>query len=457
MHVKELPPRAPVVATVPHRTTSRALMTATAALLALGTLTALPSPAHAASPPPAPTEVTAVRTSATAVTVGWTDPSRQVRRWSIRVQDKLNGPWTQLRSINDKRKNPPARHAATFPNLPQAKVYCYQVTASQDLQHTTSAPACAAPTLPNTPTNLNVSWGPPRRITVNALNGPEWEWGYRSYTKRQGTASWVLTSETVPEERHGSLLTFALVDVLRPDTHYCLRLTAFNPLGETPPTNERCGMTGEAPPVAPRDLRSYGVTSTKVSLEWTFLPPRPSTTHTFLLRRDTDSIDREITVKHFEHASGSQTYTDSGLTPGKRCTYRVEVQSPGGTSHTKPLSVQTLKKGPPRPVKAELGFNGSLWHSPTHPRPGEPFTLHWTTCNFGGTTAPGFTSVAQLDGNVNHPVTVPSLAPGRCHDSTVTRAGLSSGEHYWYVYLDTAGQVPEQNENNNRLGFIFRI
>jgi hypothetical protein len=142
--------------------------------------------------------------------------------------------------------------------------------------------------------------------------------------------------------------------------------------------------------------------------------------------------------------------------------FRVRAKNPKGAGPWSNSGCATTKPDdsppppPPPAPKPDLSFAGSLILTPSFPDVGESFSLIWVGCNYGNAPTGPFTDVAQFDGGQTYRQSIPSIAPGACYQRTVTHAGVSDRNHYWYVYLDADGQVNERVENNNTnyYGFI---
>lgn len=428
--------------------------------LVLATALVPAPPAMAAAPPDAaPDAFTAIRSWSNAVDLAWIDTSTNETSFEIDVQKGPRDYWHRLQTLS--MPAVPASETgrkwyAQHGSLPTDTFSCYRVSAVNSAGKRTSPVRCAVPARPSAPASLQLNVLSNYRAHFAVTRSHTWEWGYRIYARRAGNAPWILRTEAFPYTFSELVYTYSAP--LTPQRYYCFRATAFNPHGESGPTPEVCATTPIAPPPAPTDLSMTNTKPTSVTLRWTDI----ATTETrYALIRNwvhDNGTESGIVVRRWGPLDGVTTYTDSGLQPNTRYTYWLYVANAGGSVRAE-ISARTASSppAPPSAQKAELAFSGGLWHSPTYPRPYQQFTLNWWTCNSGGTASGTFTSVAQLDGDTTYSTTVPSLLPGACYLSTVNVPGMFPGDHYWYVYLDTGGQVAEQYENNNINSYIFKI
>ena len=107
---------------------------------------------------------------------------------------------------------------------------------------------------------------------------------------------------------------------------------------------------------------------------------------------------------------------------------------------------------PPPPRKAQLTFTNTWLQPTTFPRPGQPFSVHFSLANVGQVASGPFTIRLVFTDrqtlNSNHlDIPAPSFAPG-AQDAAFWAfpSGLPQGSYVIDAYLDVFNQVPENFE-----------
>jgi hypothetical protein len=247
MHGKESSPRPLATATARRWTRSGSLMMASAGVLALGGIAVRAARSGSLS---GASDVMAVRTDATTITVAWTDISRAARGWSVMAQGSFNGPWEQWREIQVTPQRSAVRRLVKFENVPEKRVFRFRVIGHYRLGNFRGFPASAVVSavsaLPHTPTSVVGEWTRSRNdIYVAAQNLPDWEWSYRIYISKRPDGAWELNNDMLGTRNPSGRILLQL-DPMKPlcrDTEYCVRVVAWNPLGEAQPSEWDCGRT----------------------------------------------------------------------------------------------------------------------------------------------------------------------------------------------------------------------
>jgi fibronectin type 3 domain-containing protein len=112
---------------------------------------------------------------------------------------------------------------------------------------------------------------------------------------------------------------------LTPGTTYTYRVKATNAGGDSPWSEEVSGATPANPPAAPRDLEAKATSATEVQLTWADMSDNETG---FIIERS--HADGSIVTLQAE--AGSNSYTDTQLSPGTTYTYRIKAAGDGGES-----------------------------------------------------------------------------------------------------------------------------
>lgn len=319
-----------------------------------GLLLVAPPPALAAAPDAPPVNFTATRAVyPDGDDLYWTDASTNEKYFQVETKAGADKPWV----VTWKTYIPTAPRTGKvyfhqIRGLPWGKVFCYRVSAVNDEGRKTTGEKCDAPVRPANPSNLTLYeiWDTNGQFWFE--NSPLWEWTYKLYSRRAGSADWVLNQETPPQRPNygpnvGKLLVRAFN--LIPERYYCFKVTASNSRGESGASNEVCATTKIRRPNAPTDLRARSDSPTTVTLTWS------DVSATEIKYELIPANSSHPVIRSWGPLSGTTTTTISGLTPNTEYGYRLRVTNAGGSSYSNAVKVRTQSLPDP-PQEVQQGY-----------------------------------------------------------------------------------------------------
>lgn len=267
-------------------------------------------------PPAAPTTLTAIATSATQVDLAWQDNSGDETGFRISRKTGTNGSWAAVGTV------PAGTTSIRNSALTPATTYFFRVTAynsvgdsaaSNEVVVVTPDVVPVAPSaltaVPLTTQQINLAW------RDNSTN----ESGFWVERRLEGVASWQEVG------RVGANVTSYQSTGLNPATSYLYRVTAWNGVGTSPPSNEAKAATpaqiAGAPPSAPAGLQATASSTTQVSLAWVDTSSNETGFLVQIRSSDTDSWLTTATVP----AGVTNFLLNSGLVAGKTYVFRVKA------------------------------------------------------------------------------------------------------------------------------------
>lgn len=112
--------------------------------------------------------------------------------------------------------------------------------------------------------------------------------------------------------------------------------------------------------LAPTIAAGSGATSTAITANWTAPATQGSATYTYTVEIDNNSDFSSVTATQTGIASGTLSYTFSGLTAGTTYYYRVKAVNAGGSSDWSATSTGYATSAVPSPYACE-GFEDAAW------------------------------------------------------------------------------------------------
>lgn len=188
--------------------------------------------------PLAPSRPTAVHNGSSLVTLAWRDRSTNELAFSVQYRDH-GGTWKNASSMPSTSSSTTGKTYTATHTVPYGTIFCYRISATNLGGSNYRPEACAVPAPPTKPTNLRVTGFNAHNIWVSFERSTTWERGYRFYTKQAGDSPWVLNKELVAAPP-ASVTEQMVADNLVSDRYYCLRVVAFNSVGQSLPSNEVC-------------------------------------------------------------------------------------------------------------------------------------------------------------------------------------------------------------------------
>ena len=288
----------------------------------------------AATPPLAPSAVTATPTTSTQLYIAWTDNSRNEEGFRVeRSPDGATG-WVTVSTTASGEESPHGLYDSE--RTPDERV-CYRVFAFNGKGTSgESNIACATP--PAAPTDLVASTASNYAIDLHWTNnstvadGYEVQrvyYGYYYYEYYETIASLGATATSYSDAGHG------------PGEYYVYRVLALKDGGVSDPSNQAAAFT-EFPPAPPTGLTATpGTIAGRISLAWTY-PAGGSEYFSIDRCQGAAAACGNANFEGLAWVEGNiRGYVDSGLQTGITYTYRVRAYVRGQTSEPSNTSSAT--------------------------------------------------------------------------------------------------------------------
>ncbi|HTL67392.1 MAG TPA: S8 family serine peptidase [Lacunisphaera sp.] len=298
-------------------------------------LAAIPS-----NPPGAPTALQATSSTATSVTLGWTDNATTETGFTI---ERAPGTTTNFVAVGTVGAN-----VTTFTDsgLSANTAYSYRVRAQQNAVYssysntaTVTTASAPPPPPPAAPTMLQATNWTTSTVTLSWTDNSSTETGF-SIERAPGTTTTFAAVGTV-----GANVTSFTDSGLTANTTYTYRVRAQQDTVYSDYSNTSTVTTASQPPpppAAPTMLQATNPTATGVTLSWT----DNSTTETgFSIERAPGTTTTFAAVGTV--GANVTTFTDSGLTANTTYTYRVRAQQDTVYSNYSNSATVTTASGAP--------------------------------------------------------------------------------------------------------------
>lgn len=237
--------------------------------------------------------------------------------------------------------------------LSGATQYCYRVRAFRTTGRNTtysdfSNIACATtppPPVPAAPSGMNAVPVHSTAISVSWSDNSTDESGFRLEYSLDGGSSWMSIGFDL-----GANATGFYHGGRTDDQIICYRVTAFNSLGSSAPSNVDC----TAPPLTPSQLIGAGSAGPAIDLTWN---DNSAVEDGYEVRR-VGPVGPAVVVAVLP--ANSETYHDAGIAADTRYTYSVGARRDGGYSDFTAASAISASAPPPAPATIHaLPYNSS--------------------------------------------------------------------------------------------------
>lgn len=292
------------------------------------------------SPPAAPSNLAATPAGTTSINLTWTDNSTNETGFVLMQSSTSGGIFNKLITI------PANTTSYTDAGLGSSATYYYKIQAtnaggnsvwSNEASAKTDTPPA---TIPATPSNLIAATTGSSVINLTWTDNANNETSYilqRSLTSGSGFANIVtLAANTTAYSNTG----------LNSSTTYYYRVQALNAVGSSAWSNVANATTANAgPPAAPSNLTAKATGCNSILLNWI---DNSGNETNFDLRRATSQNGTYSTIATLP--ANTTTYTNTGLTNGRKYFYKVRAKNTAGnSSYTNTASATatctTLKSG----------------------------------------------------------------------------------------------------------------
>ncbi len=303
----------------------------------------------AASLPKPPTNLLAVATSGTSVSLRWSDNSTDENGFVIERESEGSS-YVKIGSTA-----PDATHFADT-GLTAGAVYYYRVkayNAAGDSPYSNEEKVVlTGSSLPAAPKNLLGLCTSPTSVSLQWSDNSTNEEGFKVERMTEG-GSFIEIGTAPANSAHfaDSGLTSGAV--------YCYRVRAYNATGDSPYSNEaKVVLSGLTLPAAPQDLSALGTSSTSVSLRWS---DNSTNEEGFKVERMTEGGSF---IEIGTAPVNSTHFADSGLTTGTTYYYRVRAYNATGySSYSNEEKVKLTSTPTSMPVRLRIGSTGyHVWN-----------------------------------------------------------------------------------------------
>lgn len=263
------------------------------------------TPDDGALVPPSPLRVEVV--SSSSIRVLWTDNSDNENGFKIERQE-TGGVWGELKTC--------AANDTTYldQNLKPRVEYTYRAKAFNDAKISAESNEASATPRIATPDNQSATPKSATKVEILWQDNCAEELGFR-IERKQGDDPWVLVTATV-----ASATSYLDLDLV-PSTSYSYQVLAFN-AKDTSATGDEISCETDSLGV-PTNLTASARSTTQIDLSWTVNSGDDETG--FVLQRHAgDSRWADINL-----SANDTTYSDVGLTPSTRYTYRIRAVCKG--------------------------------------------------------------------------------------------------------------------------------
>ncbi|MFM8392605.1 MAG: fibronectin type III domain-containing protein, partial [Acidobacteriota bacterium] len=276
-----------------------------------------------ATVPSAPSDLTALATSPTQVTLSWTDNSNNETGFRVSRKTLSEGVWRVIGTLAAGTTT--ARNSGLTPDT----TYVYRIVSynsSGESIASNEATVKTPITLPAPPSALEAAAVSSTRINLSWNDNSTNESGFKIYRRTGSGGSWASVG-TVDAN-----VTNFQNSSLDPSVTYNYRVTAWNVTGESANSNEASATTpatsSEAAPAAPTGLQATASSTSQVSLAWI----DTSTNETgFLIQRRSGINDPWLTVA--TTPANTTTYVNGDLVSNSVYVFRVRALN-GSTEST---------------------------------------------------------------------------------------------------------------------------
>ncbi|MBL7851202.1 MAG: fibronectin type III domain-containing protein [Cyclobacteriaceae bacterium] len=271
-------------------------------------------------PPAAPTSLSGTATSATTITLTWTDNAGDETGFKIERAIVGGTGYTEIATVG--------ANVTTYQNtgLTATTTYTYRVRAFNNSGNSafSNAVTIVTPdTVPAAPSNLTASAILPTQINLSWTDNSSNETGFKIERAPGGTTTFTeiatVTAGTTSYQNTG----------LTASTSYSYRVVAFNAAGNSSYSNTATATTPATTtvPTAPANLTATAVSSSQINLAWT---DNSSNEQGFKIERAPGGTTTfaEITTV----GAGITSYSNTGLTASTSYSYRVRAYNTAGNS-----------------------------------------------------------------------------------------------------------------------------
>ncbi len=280
--------------------------------------------------PNVPSGLQAVATTATSVSLSWTDLSNETM-YRIERSDTANPfDWSLIDEV------PANTTTYTDPSCWEGRPFYYRVVASNSLGNSAPSSTLVATTKLGTPTNLTATPFSGAKMALTWVDHSFNENGFTIEQSLNGTTGWVSVGWAAANANHfdapgpflGSTPYYFRVKAIKqgPDIYPTLwNESAYSSIAQT---------TTPAFPNPPTGLTSTLVTDTSVTLSWTDLPNETD----YMIERQVGNLWAAIDTV----PANVTTYTDTNLEERRSYVYRVTATNLlGQSAASQPISVFT--------------------------------------------------------------------------------------------------------------------
>jgi hypothetical protein len=305
--------------------------------------------------PRTPSDPYSSASSATAITVFWTDNSSNETGWEVhRSITGRDGTYSLL------VRTAPNVTSHSDEGLKSTSEYCYRIRSFRTSGRKTTWAAFTIPTCtttlgpPPAPVILNVMPGLYGRVTITWNTSSFTTEGFRLERAAGDAGPWVLAAAiSVGYVRYHEDSGRQI------EQHVCYRLIALNSFGESAPSNTDC----TAPPAAPAKLAAASTAPQTIELVW---EDKSSVEDGYEVQRADDGAVLVWSAIASLPANTAE-YRDDALPLDKRFWYRVRATKDGGYSEFTPAVAAVTANAPPA---APTGTE-------THPSSSRGVAVYW--------------------------------------------------------------------------------
>lgn len=268
-----------------------------------------------ANVPAAPSELTAVATSSTQVTLTWVDNSNNETGFRVSRKTAAEGVWRVIGTLAAGTRT--ARNSG----LTAGTAYVFRIVSYNSSGESDSSNEATVTTplaVPAPPSTLEAAAISSSRINLTWVDNSSNEAGFKIYRRTASSSAW--SSIGSVEANVNSFQNLGL----DPSITYSYRVTAWNSGGESSASNEVSATTpslnGEAAPTAPSGLQGTAISTSQVSLAWV----DTSTNETgFLIQRRAGANDSWTTVG--TTPPNTTTFVNSELLSNTTYSFRIRA------------------------------------------------------------------------------------------------------------------------------------